>query len=390
MRATKPRESGRCAQSLTKSALVVVSASGEIQFGPGEQVPGTVYRVVEHLATGGMGTVYDVEDITVGKRYVLKTLHPQLVSRVDLARRMEVEARALATLQHPNIVDVVTAGVTNQEPPTPFYVMERLNGQNLRVVLERKGPLGVAHGCVIAIAVLEALAHAHEHGVIHRDVKPDNIFLHRTATGATVIKLLDFGILRLIDRNASETHGHFLGTPRYASPEQVLGAELGPAADLYSLGLVLYEMLAGRGPFDDIRDVFALGVAHAQRPPPPPSTWGCRVPEALEMLIMRSLSKDPAGRPVDATVFAAALQAMLQEQLNGQAPQALRFDSEQRRSTTPPAASTSAITEPGRPKKLIPALTVAAIALLVLLAVGWFVFRDAPAPSVTPTGTHER
>src|SRR5262245_7415589 len=123
----------------------MAAVSGASQYPPGHRIPGTVYRVVRHLATGGMGSVYDVEDVTVEKRYVLKTLHPQLVSREDLARRMKEEAKTLAKLSHPNIVDVVTAGVTTDMMKMPFYVMERLNGQNLRVILEKKGVLELPH-----------------------------------------------------------------------------------------------------------------------------------------------------------------------------------------------------------------------------------------------------
>ena len=282
------------------------------QYAPGQQLPGTVYRVVRHLATGGMGSVYDVEDVTVGKRYVLKTLHPQLVSREDLARRMEAEARALAKLQHPNIVDVVTAGMTTDAQPMPFYVMERLNGQNLRVVIEKKGSLELSHCYRVAIDVLDALEHAHENAVIHRDVKPDNIFLHRNANGTTTTKLLDFGIMRLLDRKASHTHGKFIGTLRYASPEQIFGGELGPATDIYSLGLVLYEMIAGRGPFDDLGDAYAIGAAHAQQPPPPLSQF-VSVPAPLERLVMSSLAKAPEERPRDCFSFASDLRRMLRD-----------------------------------------------------------------------------
>ena len=283
------------------------------QYAPGQQLAGTVYRVVRHLATGGMGSVYDVEDVTVGKRYVLKTLHPQLVSRHDLAKRMEAEARALAKLQHPNIVDVVTAGMTTDEQRMPFYVMERLNGQNLRVVIEKKGSLKLTHCYRIAIDVLDALEHAHENSVIHRDVKPENIFLHRNANGTNTTKLLDFGIMRLLDRKASHTQGKFIGTLRYASPEQIFGGDLGPATDIYSLGVVLYEMLAGRGPFDEIGDAYAIGAAHAQLPPPPISRFTA-VPPALEHLVMASLAKQPQDRPRDCFSFASELRRMLRQE----------------------------------------------------------------------------
>ena len=283
------------------------------QYAPGQQLAGTVYRVVRHLATGGMGSVYDVEDVTVGKRYVLKTLHPQLVSRHDLAKRMEAEARALAKLQHPNIVDVVTAGMTTDEQRMPFYVMERLNGQNLRVVIEKKGSLKLTHCYRIAIDVLDALEHAHENSVIHRDVKPENIFLHRNANGTNTTKLLDFGIMRLLDQKASHTQGKFIGTLRYASPEQIFGGDLGPATDIYSLGVVLYEMLAGRGPFDEIGDAYAIGAAHAQLPPPPISRFAA-VPPALEHLVMTSLAKQPQDRPRDCFSFASELRRMLRQE----------------------------------------------------------------------------
>src|SRR5690242_3951900 len=152
-------------------------------FQPGDLIPGTVYQVERLIGAGGMGTVYDVEDTTIGKRYVLKTLHPQLGAREDLARRMRDEARTLAKLNHPNIVEVITAGLTGDDLRLPFFVMERLNGQSLRVVLEKKGQLELPHAYHIAIDLLDALDHAHDKGVIHRDVKPDNIFLHRTSAG---------------------------------------------------------------------------------------------------------------------------------------------------------------------------------------------------------------
>src|SRR6516165_10293876 len=174
-------------------------------YEPGESIPGTVYQVVRRLGSGGMGTVYEVEDTTIGKKYVLKTLHPQLGSREDLARRMQDEARTLARLNHPNIVEVITAGITADDLRLPYYVMERLNGQSLRSILTKKGRLDLPYVYHIGIDLLDALDHAHDKGVIHRDVKPDNLFLHRTAAGVTVTKLLDFGIVSVLDGTARET-----------------------------------------------------------------------------------------------------------------------------------------------------------------------------------------
>jgi serine/threonine protein kinase len=281
-------------------------SSRERDYQPGQRLPGTVYEVVRLIGAGGMGTVYDVEDTTIGKRYVLKTLHPQLGAREDLARRMQNEARTLARLNHPNIVEVITAGITADDLRLPYYVMERLNGQSLRVVLEKKGQLELPHAIHIGIDLLDALDHAHDKGVIHRDVKPDNIFLHRTSGGVTVTKLLDFGILSLLDSAKHETGGRFLGTLRYAAPEQLRGDPPSPKVDIYAAGLVLYEMVAGRGPFDEEGDTRAIGAAHMEKSAPPLTVFAT-VPGEFEALVTASLAKAPEARPRDAFSFATKL-----------------------------------------------------------------------------------
>ena len=279
-------------------------------FQPGDRVPGTVYQVHRLIGAGGMGTVYDVEDTTIGKRYVLKTLHPDLGDRQDLARRMTAEARTLARLHHPNLVEVFTAGVTGDELRLPFYVMERLDGQTLRFVLAKKGQIEPSHAYHIAIDLLDALDHAHDKGVVHRDVKPDNIFLHRTPTGMTVTKLLDFGIMSVLDSGKNgETGGRFLGTLRYAAPEQLKGDKPTPKMDIYAAGLVLYEMLAGRGPFDDETESHKIANAHVHREAPLVSTF-VQVPRAVDALLRSALAKDPAERPTDAFTFAKHLRAL--------------------------------------------------------------------------------
>ena len=275
-------------------------------YEPGEQVPGTVYQVFRVIGVGGMGTVYDVEDTIVGKRFVLKTLHAQLGAREDLALRMRKEARTLGRLSHPNIVEVITAGVTADDLRLPYYVMERLDGQSLRLVLEKKWQLELPHAYHIAIDLLDALDHAHDKNVIHRDVKPDNIFLHRTPAGLTVTKLLDFGIISQLDSGSRETAGRFLGTLRYAAPEQLRGETPTPHVDVYAAGLVLYEMVAGRGPFDDQGDPHDIAAAHLHRTPPPVSRF-VPVPRELDRLIMATLAKTPQARPPDAFSLAASL-----------------------------------------------------------------------------------
>jgi serine/threonine-protein kinase len=277
-------------------------------YAQGELVAGTIYRVRRLLAEGGMGTVYDVEDTSIGKRYVLKTLHSDLGNRADLARRMQAEARVLAKLNHPNVVEVVTAGVTADDARLPFFVMERLNGQNLRLVLQKKGALEVHHACRIAIDLLDALDHAHDRGIVHRDVKPENIFLHRTVAGVTITKLLDFGVMTLLG-SETQTGGRFVGTLRYAAPEQIAGEPVTPKADLYAAGLVLYEMLTGKGPFDDRVDAKEIAAAHLHAVPRRPSELVNIVPEVDE-IVVRALAKDPKQRPKDAFAFAAALRSL--------------------------------------------------------------------------------
>jgi serine/threonine-protein kinase len=278
-----------------------------LDYQPGQILPGTVYRVLRLIGVGGMGTVYDVEDTSIGKRYVVKTLHPKLGAREDLARRVLKEARTLARLNHPNIIEVITAGVTADDFKLPYYVMERLNGQSLRMVIDKKGRLELSHAYHIGIDLLDALDHAHDKGLIHRDVKPDNIFLHRTAGGVTLTKLLDFGIVSVLDGGGmSETAGRFLGTLRYAAPEQLRGESPTAKMDVYAAALVIYEIVAGCGPFDDQGDAAAVGAAHMNKLAPRVSSH-VPVPKELDNLIAAALSKDPRMRPRDAFSFAASL-----------------------------------------------------------------------------------
>ena len=277
-----------------------------LDYQPGQLLPGTVYRVLRLIGVGGMGTVYDVEDTSIGKRYVVKTLHPKLGAREDLARRVMKEARTLARLNHPNIIEVITAGVTTDDYRLPYYVMERLNGQSLRMVIDKKGRLELSHAYHIGIDLLDALDHAHDKGLIHRDVKPDNLFLHRTAGGVTVTKLLDFGIVSVLDGAASETAGRFLGTLRYAAPEQLRGENPTTKMDIYAAALVIYEIAAGVGPFDDQGDAAAVGAAHLNKLAPRLSRH-VPVSKELDNLIAAALAKDPRMRPRDAFSFAASL-----------------------------------------------------------------------------------
>src|SRR5690606_1324445 len=192
---------------------------GTNQFKAGERVPGTMYRIDELIGSGGMGSVYRVEHVELGRKFVLKALHGHLSSRGDLVARLRNEWRALGKLEHPNIVQVTDAGQTSGG--LPFYVMENLRGQTLGKLLSERGRLPVALSCEIVLGVLAGLHAAHSTGAVHRDIKPPNIFVEEGGRA----KLLDFGIAKLRDQAAKvvTAGGVSIGTPRYMAPEQAAG-----------------------------------------------------------------------------------------------------------------------------------------------------------------------
>jgi serine/threonine-protein kinase len=276
------------------------------QLKTGEVIPGTAYRVIRLLGAGGMGSVYEVEHQELGKRFVLKTLLSELSTRADLVQRLRTEWRALGKLEHPNIVRVSDAGVA--EGRFPYFVMERLMGQTLADRLAQQRQLPVEVAIQVAIGVLDALSVAHNIGIIHRDVKPPNIFI--TVEG--VPKLLDFGIAKLIDASSAAitARGVAVGTPRYMSPEQAAGDPVDARADLYAVGLVLYEMISGAGPYR-VNDANEMFLAHLTQPAPALSTQAARVSLELDAITASLLAKLPAQRPTSAKAAAQALRAAL-------------------------------------------------------------------------------
>ncbi|MET0791021.1 MAG: serine/threonine-protein kinase [Polyangiaceae bacterium] len=262
------------------------------EFQDGEVIDGTRYRVIRLIGVGGMGSVYEVEHTELGKRFVLKALLRELARREDLVQRLRNEWRALARLQHPNIVNVTDAGTSHSG--VPYYVMERLDGDTLAAALRQKQRLHVLEAVHITAAVLDALSAAHDIGIIHRDVKPANVFL---AAGGGV-KLLDFGIAKIADATSVVTaRGIAVGTPRYMSPEQARGERVDGRSDLYAAALILFEMIAGVGPFEDVRDANELLLAHLARDVPSLSAVVMGVSPELERIVARMLAKDCRERP---------------------------------------------------------------------------------------------
>jgi serine/threonine-protein kinase len=284
--------------------------SSDEQFAIGSVLDGR-YRIDGVLGTGGMGRVYRAEHTKIGRSVAIKVLHAAMGRNREASQRFQREAIASGRLDHPNIVGVSDFGVLDDG--ACYLVMEILEGESLGDRLARDTRIHWSEAINILRGVLYGLRHAHERGVVHRDIKPDNVYLaHKD--GDPVIKILDFGIAKLYagsdDDPASTRAGLTVGTPAYLSPEQAVGGAITPASDLYSASIVLYEMLAGRAPFED-RDPLAMLGAHVSRRPPRFAVIapGVDIPPALEAIIQRGLVKTAADRISTAADYLAILEA---------------------------------------------------------------------------------
>jgi serine/threonine-protein kinase len=269
-------------------------------WAPGAIIPGTFYRVIRPIGAGGMGEVYEAEHELLGVRRALKVLSRRLANREDLTERLRVEARALAGLRHPNLVEVSDLGVSSDG--RVFFAMELLSGLTLRELLHRTGRLRSDQAIMIAVQVLDALGAAHETGMIHRDVKPENVFILRTGS----VKLLDFGVAKALQSSsgpALTAAGVAIGTPRYMSPEQAEGKPIDTRSDIYAVGVLLWEMLVGRPPFHQL-DAVAAAVAAINRGLPDVEEMGVT---GLAPEVRAALRKATARLPADRHGSAAAL-----------------------------------------------------------------------------------
>jgi len=271
------------------------------------------YRIDSVLGKGGMGRVYKGEHTGIGKAVAIKVLHAKFGASREATQRFQREALASGRLDHPNIVGVSDFGVL--EDGSLFLVMEALEGETLGQRLEREKRIPWLDALEILRGVLSGLRHAHGKNVVHRDIKPDNIFLAQK-DGERVIKILDFGIAKLVagDANdpASTRTGLTVGTPAYLSPEQAVGGAITPASDLYSTSVVLYEMLTGRAPFEDT-DPLAMLTAHVSRDVPPFAEVApdLVVPPGLEQVILQGLQKVSSERTQSAIQYMEALDQVL-------------------------------------------------------------------------------
>ena len=265
------------------------------------------YHIDSKLGEGGMGAVYRATRLMIGDAVAIKVLHSEQMSDPQVIERFRREAQAAARLKHPNVVTIHDFGVSSKN--LVYLVMELIEGDSLRALIKEQRPLPFSTTGEIIFQVCAALEEAHRRNIVHRDLKPDNIIVTTSSAGLRV-KVLDFGIAKLRDLavtadNLTQT-GMVLGTPRYMSPEQCMGEELDGRSDIYSLGIVLYEMLSGTVPFNS-PSMSALIVQQVTQTPPPLRALNVRISPAIERTVMRALEKQREARPPTADALAREL-----------------------------------------------------------------------------------
>ena len=364
------------------------------------------YRIDGFLKRGGMGAVYKGTHLMLGKPVAIKLINPELVTSADIVDRFQREARAAANLTHPNIVIVHDLGQTAEGEL--YIAMELVGGRSLKQVIKEDGPMDPDRAVRQLKAMCSALALAHRNAVIHRDLKPQNIMVTEDSEGNEVPKILDFGIAKTFepDSTALTATGTVIGTPQYMSPEQAKGMEVDMRSDLYSLGIILYEMLVGKVPFDD-NSVPAVLVKHLSEMPAPPRQLRADLSPALEAVVLRTLEKDPENRYQSAEELSQGLEQALvgvaplpppipatQVDVPTVAETAVTGATTRRVATRPTAPVAQPL--PPRPPDSRASKTglfvgLSALAVLLLLGFYFLVFRSGPgkvddAAVETPTG----
>ncbi len=258
------------------------------------------YRVVGRIGSGGMADVYCAEDLQLGRNVALKVLHSRFAADAEFRERFRREARSAAGLNHQNVVSIYDRG----EWDGNYYIaMEYLDGRSLKEIVQRDGPLAPDYAIDLTVQVLRAARFAHARGIIHRDIKPHNVIVDEEGRA----KVTDFGIARAAGASDMTQTGSIMGTAQYLSPEQAQGHAVSEPSDLYSAGIMLYELLTGRVPFEG-ESAITIALKHVNERPVPPSMINPAVTPELEGVVMRALEKDPQRRFPDADAFIAALE----------------------------------------------------------------------------------
>ncbi|MEH3053341.1 MAG: serine/threonine-protein kinase [Patulibacter minatonensis] len=347
------------------------------------------YRLDAQVGAGGMSTVWRAFDEVLERTVAIKSMLRSVAGDSAQLERFRREARAVAQLNHPHIVQVIDVG---QDRNAPFIVFEYVAGETLKARIRRLGRLEVTEALAYAIEIGRALQAAHDKGIVHRDVKPQNVLIDEDGRA----KVTDFGIARTLEEDGLTADGRVLGTTDYVSPEQALGKRVGPQSDLYSLGIVLYEMLVGDVPFKGENQV-AVAMRHVREELPDVQLMRPGISVALAQLLDRLTAKDPAKRPTDSAAAIADLEDVLaiESQRSGVAPgeatEILRSLPRKTRARVPLR------TRIGRPSAGVIALAVlvAVIAVIVMIVLGMFAANNTErgtgvSRGVTPVVKNER
>jgi serine/threonine-protein kinase len=327
------------------------------------------YVVEEKLGEGGFGTVWRARQTQMDRKVALKVLHPRMAKDPQVVGRFKREAQASSQLRAPHTVQVYDF---DQTPEGQMYLaMEMLAGQSMHALLATEGPFAPMRMAKIMDGIAESLGEAHQHGIVHRDIKPENIYLEPQPT-PDYVKVLDFGIAKIVSGDGSKgpqltAAGQTLGTLEYMSPEQLMGQQLDGRSDIYALGIMAYEMMTGRLPFD-AKTPTEMITGHLKTVPPPPSKFKPEIPAQLDAVILRCLEKNRDKRFADTGELRAALAALSAPPKAAPAPvpaapvQAQRWDD---RSATARVDLPGTPTTPKSKTPLVALLVAAVVALLV-------------------------
>jgi serine/threonine-protein kinase len=279
------------------------------------------YRVLARVGTGGMGVVYRVEHLRLGKTAAMKVLAPDVATKDEMVHRFRLEAQSVSKLSHPNIVQTFDFG---QFEDALYLIMEYVKGEDLSALLKREGPMEFSRAARLFVQACSALTEAHDHGIIHRDLKPENLMIFRRRDGSEHVKVLDFGLAKLRERDESSsitTGKQVLGTPYYMSPEQVRGEALDPRADVYSLGATFYRVVTGAPPFQAPSPVGVLSK-HVTDPVVPPRTRAPDrgLPREADEIVLRAMAKSLEERYASAAAFQEDLERALARGTDSLAP----------------------------------------------------------------------